>query len=98
LGTDRCHFWQAGGGAWLTRITGQRVRCRLARALLVAELSAVLRLLHGVRGLFALFWFIYSPHRWQYWSILGTSLIIFVTWFLVEVGWRSTPGMRRSTI
>jgi len=37
-------------------------------------------------GVFALFWFIYSPHRWQYWSILGTSLIIFVTWFLVEVG------------
>lgn len=36
--------------------------------------------------MFALFWFIYSPHRWQYWSILGTSLIIFVTWFLVEVG------------
>jgi ABC-type uncharacterized transport system fused permease/ATPase subunit len=26
------------------------------------------------------------PHRWQYWSILGTALIIFVTWFLVEVG------------
>ncbi|MEN1500827.1 SbmA/BacA-like family transporter, partial [Pseudomonas aeruginosa] len=37
-------------------------------------------------GLFALFWFIYRPHRWQYWSILGTALIIFVTWFLVEVG------------
>lgn len=30
-------------------------------------------------GLFAMFWFVYSPHRWQYWSILGTSLIIFVT-------------------
>ena len=26
-----------------------------------------------------MFWFVYSPHRWQYWSILGTSLIIFVT-------------------
>jgi len=36
-------------------------------------------------GVFALFWFKYSPHRWQYWSILGTSLIIFVTWFSVEV-------------
>lgn len=36
--------------------------------------------------MFALFWFLYSPHRWQYWSILGTSLIIFVTRFLVEVG------------
>jgi peptide/bleomycin uptake transporter len=47
---------------------------------------------------FALFWFIYSPHRWQYWSILGTSLIIFVTWFLVEVGVASTPGMRHFMI
>lgn len=41
-------------------------------------------------GAFALFWFIYSPHRWQYWSILGTSLIIFVTWFWWKLGWRST--------
>ncbi len=37
-------------------------------------------------GLLSTFCFIYSPHRWQYWSILGTSLIMFVTWFLVEVG------------
>jgi peptide/bleomycin uptake transporter len=36
-------------------------------------------------GLFALFWFFYAPHRWQRWSILGTALIIFVTWFLVEI-------------
>ncbi|XPE44736.1 SbmA/BacA-like family transporter [Shigella flexneri] len=28
-----------------------------------------------------MFWFTFSPHRWQYWSILGTALIIFVTWF-----------------
>ncbi|HCC12112.1 MAG TPA: peptide transporter, partial [Atlantibacter hermannii] len=35
--------------------------------------------------IFALYWFITSPHRWQYWSILGSALIIFVTWFLVEV-------------
>lgn len=36
--------------------------------------------------IFSTFWFIYSPHRWQMWSILGTSIIIFNTWFLVEVG------------
>ena len=48
-------------------------------------------------GVFALFWFVYCPHRWQYWSILGTSLIIFVTGFWWKSGWRSTPGMRRST-
>ncbi|HET7412155.1 MAG TPA: peptide antibiotic transporter SbmA [Pararhizobium sp.] len=35
--------------------------------------------------LFAGFWFLYSPHRWQVWSVLGTALIIFVTYFNVEV-------------
>ncbi|WP_338501820.1 peptide antibiotic transporter SbmA [Erwinia aphidicola] len=36
--------------------------------------------------LFAGFWFIASPHPWQYWSILGSALIIFITWFSVELG------------
>ena len=35
--------------------------------------------------IFASFWFKYSPHRWQYWSILGSSLIIFSTYFGVQV-------------
>ncbi len=38
-----------------------------------------------VVALFAAFWFAYSPHRWQYWSILGTALIIFNTYFSVQV-------------
>lgn len=37
-------------------------------------------------ALFALFWFIVSPHPWQRWSILGSALIVFVTYFSVEVG------------
>lgn len=37
-------------------------------------------------GLFAACWFIFSPHRWQRWSILGSALIVFVTYFSVEVG------------
>lgn len=37
-------------------------------------------------GSFALFWVKYQPHRWQYWSIHGSALIIFVTWFQVEIG------------
>ncbi|OSN07899.1 microcin B17 transporter [Lonsdalea iberica] len=37
-------------------------------------------------GLFSACWFIFSPHRWQRWSILGSALIIFVTYFSVEVG------------
>lgn len=36
--------------------------------------------------LFAAFWFVFSPHPWQRWSILGSAFIIFVTWFSVQVG------------
>ena len=35
--------------------------------------------------LFAGFWFVYDPHPWAGWSILGTSLIIFTTYFQVQV-------------
>ncbi len=35
--------------------------------------------------LFAAFWFIYHPHPWAPWSILGTALIIFTTYFQVQV-------------
>lgn len=38
-----------------------------------------------VIGLFAAFWYVYSPHRWQNWSILGSALILFVTSFQVQV-------------
>ncbi|MCZ4091923.1 peptide antibiotic transporter SbmA [Sinorhizobium psoraleae] len=36
-------------------------------------------------GLFTAFWYVYSPHRWQTWSILGSALILFVTYFQVQV-------------
>ena len=36
-------------------------------------------------GLFAAFWFRFFPHRWQYWSILGSALILFVVYFSVQV-------------
>ena len=36
-------------------------------------------------ALFAGFWFWYSPHRWQYWSILGSAAILFVTYIGVQV-------------
>ena len=38
-----------------------------------------------VVALFSAFWFVYSPHRWQYWSVLGTAAILFVTYFQVQV-------------
>jgi peptide/bleomycin uptake transporter len=36
-------------------------------------------------GAFAGFWSLYSPHPWQRWSVLGTALIIFNTYFSVQV-------------
>ena len=80
-------FWQAGGGAWLIRLTGATGDIPISAARFWS-MSYLLFYAYYVLcvGLFAMFWFVYSPHRWQYWSILGTSLIIFVTWFLVEVG------------
>ena len=36
-------------------------------------------------ALFAGFWKWYSPHPWYSWSVLGSALIIFVTYFQVEV-------------
>lgn len=34
---------------------------------------------------FAAFWFTMSPHKWQRWSILGSSLILFSTYYGVQV-------------
>lgn len=31
------------------------------------------------------FWVNYAPHRWQLWSILGSALILFFTYFQVQV-------------
>ncbi|MDF7680314.1 peptide antibiotic transporter SbmA [Enterobacteriaceae bacterium ESL0689] len=80
-------IWQAGGGDWLMRVTGVSpgVPVGASQFLSLSYLLFYAWYVFCV-GVFALFWFLYSPHRWQCWSILGTSLIIFVTWFQVEVG------------
>jgi len=36
-------------------------------------------------ALFVAFWFVFSPHRWQMWSVLGSAIIIFATYFSVQV-------------
>jgi peptide/bleomycin uptake transporter len=36
-------------------------------------------------GIFYAFWAWYSPHPWQNWSILGSGLILFITYFQVQV-------------
>ncbi|WP_320727370.1 peptide antibiotic transporter SbmA [Enterobacter sp. 118C5] len=79
-------FWLAGGGAWLTRIAGATGEVPISAARFWSLSYLLFYAYYALCvALFALFWFNYSPHRWQTWSILGTSLIIFVTWFLVEV-------------
>ena len=35
--------------------------------------------------IFYLFWSNYSPHKWQIWSILGSALILFFTYYQVQV-------------
>jgi peptide/bleomycin uptake transporter len=39
----------------------------------------------AVVAIFAGFWFIFAPHRWAGWSILGTAFILFATYFQVQV-------------
>lgn len=36
-------------------------------------------------GLFAVFWFRVANHRWQWWSIVGSTFILFSTYFSVQV-------------
>jgi len=36
-------------------------------------------------GLFSAFWQFYAPHPWARWSVLGSALIIFTTYFQVQV-------------
>jgi peptide/bleomycin uptake transporter len=39
----------------------------------------------GAVGIFAIAWHLVSPHRWGLWSVLGTALILFTTYFQVQV-------------
>ncbi len=36
-------------------------------------------------GIFAIFWRSYAPHKWFNWSVLGSALIVFVTYFQVQI-------------
>ncbi|MDF7758568.1 peptide antibiotic transporter SbmA [Kosakonia cowanii] len=79
-------FWLAGGERWLLHLTGISNEVPISAARFWCPNFLLFYAYYALCvGLFAAFWFIYSPHRWQRWSILGTALIIFVTWFQVEV-------------
>ena len=79
-------FWQAGGSAWLSRIIGVSNEIPISAARFWSGNFLLFYAYYGLCiGVFALFWFVVSPHRWQRWSVLGTGLIVFVTWFMVQV-------------
>jgi peptide/bleomycin uptake transporter len=80
-------FWQVDGGNWLLHLAGAKQDVPIGASRFVSMNYLVFYAYYlFVVGAFAIFWFLYSPHRWQYWSVLGTALIVFVTWFQVEVG------------
>jgi len=80
-------FWQVDGGKWLLNLAGAKGEVPIGASRFVSMDYLVFYAYYlFVVGSFALFWFLYSPHRWQIWSVWGTALIIFVTWFQVEVG------------
>lgn len=79
-------FWLAGGERWLLHLTGISSEVPISAARFWCPNFLLFYAYYALCvGLFAGFWFIYSPHLWQRWSVLGTALIIFVTWFQVEV-------------
>ncbi|WP_437891505.1 peptide antibiotic transporter SbmA [Phytobacter sp. V91] len=79
-------FWQAGGESLLLRLTGASAEVPISASRFWSLNFLLFYVYYALcTGVFALFWFYFSPQRWQRWSILGTALIIFVTWFQVEV-------------
>jgi len=50
-----------------------------------AEEFWVYQFMLGTMVVFCSAWMYYSPHVWQRWSILGSALIFFVNWFLVQL-------------
>lgn len=79
--------WQAGLDLWLENAVGASQQDPINATRFWSLKALAFYGYYAVSvGLFAGFWCLYRPHRWQLWSILGSSLIIFVTWFLVEVG------------
>ncbi|MCI5076649.1 peptide antibiotic transporter SbmA [Oricola sp.] len=36
-------------------------------------------------AIFTAFWFVWSPHPWQWWSIVGSAVILFNTYFGVQI-------------
>lgn len=80
-------FWQAGGGLWLENLAGASQQIPTSAARFLTLQHFVFYSFYAVFvGLFSGVWALMSPHPWQRWSNLGSALIVFVTWFMVELG------------
>lgn len=78
--------WQSGGKEWAAHVgVSGDLPVNVARFWSLDFIAFYIYYFVCVIS-FAVLWFIFAPHPWQYWSIFGTALIIFVTWFMVEVG------------
>ncbi|MDK1236896.1 peptide antibiotic transporter SbmA [Cronobacter turicensis] len=77
--------WQMGGG-WLAERLGVAGELPISAARFWSGNFILFYAYYALCvGLFAAFWRVYCPHRWQRWSVLGSALLIFVTWFMVEL-------------
>lgn len=84
-------------GVWF--VAGERIGAALGFPPAAADAEPVIGIGHFVTpdflwfyiyyaaasALFAAFWMRASPHAWQWWSIAGSSLILFSTYFSVQV-------------
>ncbi|MCX8965913.1 peptide antibiotic transporter SbmA [Erwinia psidii] len=81
--------WFAGGRNWLSHFSAFAHPLPLPdNALRFVAPSEVAFYLYYFAAfvIFAGFWRWFSPHPWQRWSVGGSALIIFATWFSVQVG------------
>jgi len=51
-----------------------------------------------LRAIFAGAWMVFAPHPWAPWSVLGSALILFTSYFQVPVSTPINSGTGRSTI
>lgn len=83
--------WFAGSSSWIIHViafsynTHQPLPNNAWRFVTPSALAFYAYYLVVV-ALFYAFWAKVSPHPWQRWSVLGSALIIFATWFSVQVG------------
>ncbi|WP_342754679.1 peptide antibiotic transporter SbmA [Pantoea sp. MBD-2R] len=84
-------IWFAGGSHWLFQFSAFAHSATMPlpnnalRFIAPSEVAFYVYYLLAA-GLFAGFWFVFSPHPWQRWSVLGSALIIFATWLSVQMG------------